>query len=66
MAYRSFAEVSNHVQVMEKIHSTPKGALIRGHIIRVVSVGVRVAHSSGATNLRVGTLHASPISIRVV
>lgn len=38
---------------------------IRGHIIRIVLVGARVAQGSKTIVFRVGTLHTILISIRV-
>lgn len=43
----------------------PKAEAIKGYIIRVISLGTIVAHSSEVVVLRVGTLCVSYISIKV-
>lgn len=46
------------------MHHEAQGKIIRSHDIRVVSVGVIVAHISKLVDLRVGTLCMSLIRIR--
>lgn len=61
---RSFIEVSNYVQIMEEIHYKVQGGSYKRLHYQGSLVKDEMAHVLKVTVLKVGTFHASLISIK--
>lgn len=63
--WQVFIKVSNHAKIIKMMHHKDQGAVIRGPNTRVFQIGVKVAYNLEVVVLKVDTLHASLMSIRV-
>lgn len=61
---RSFAEVSDHVWVMEERHQKVRGEMIIGQYIKAISVGAIVVSTSRVVVFMVGILSVHAIKLR--